>query len=338
MNRLHILLPGLRPDFSHLTDEVLAIGRGGALATLLGRGREMAAPEGGVEDRLGTLFQLPREPDWPFAPLSLAAEGVDPGGDYWLRADPVQLLLMLDHLRLGEAPALRREEADALVAGLNAEFAGEAAFFAPHPQRWYARFERPLRVRTTPPGEVAGQSIREALPAGEDGRRLIRLMNEIQIWLHAQPLNARREAEGLPPVNSLWFWGGGGAVPVRARLDHVLADDPLAQALAAAAGLPWQPLPERLEAAELPPGTGLVLLDSLRGPARLGDRTAWRTAWERLAADWFQPLLAAAGRGRWAEVIVESLDTPAQARCLGRFDVWRVWRRPHWPPGGEVGA
>ena len=34
-------------------------------------------------------------------------------------------------------------------------------------------------------------------------------MNEAQMILHTHPVNAEREARGMPAVNSVWLWGGG---------------------------------------------------------------------------------------------------------------------------------
>src|SRR3546814_7983843 len=41
-----------------------------------------------------------------------------------------------------------------------------------------------------------------------NARRWRSLLSEAQVVLHNHPWNARREQSGLPPVNSLWFWGG----------------------------------------------------------------------------------------------------------------------------------
>jgi hypothetical protein len=63
-----------------------------------------------------------------------------------------------------------------------------------------------------------------------------------QILLHQHPVNQARGERGLPPVNSLWFWGGG-TLPahVRTSLATVIGDDVLLGALAGRAGLVMQP-------------------------------------------------------------------------------------------------
>src|SRR3546814_15930088 len=69
-------------------------------------------------------------------------------------------------------------------------------------------------------------------------RRWRSLLNEAQIILHNHPWNARRAAAGKPPVNSLWFWGGG-MLPdsVATHQGQVASDDVLLQALASNAGM-----------------------------------------------------------------------------------------------------
>ncbi len=50
---------------------------------------------------------------------------------------------------------------------------------------------------------ISGGLLPDRHPPGRDGGRLMRLLAEIQMWLHAHPPNAGREM----PVAGLWFWG-----------------------------------------------------------------------------------------------------------------------------------
>jgi hypothetical protein len=91
------------------------------------------------------------------------------------------------------------------------------------------------------PEQALGEDLYEHLPQGHDGRRWRALFNEVQVILHQHPVNAERRARGLPPVNSLWLWGGG-PLPQRVttRLSGVIGDDLLLSALAKRAGIPIQ--------------------------------------------------------------------------------------------------
>src|SRR5207237_10316211 len=47
------------------------------------------------------------------------------------------------------------------------------------------------------------------LPGGADCRAWQRWQVETQMLLHEHAVNQRREADGLSPVSSVWFWGNG---------------------------------------------------------------------------------------------------------------------------------
>ena len=59
--------------------------------------------------------------------------------------------------------------------------------------------------------------------------------------LHQHPVNAERRTRGLPPVNSLWLWGGG-VLPQRVSttLTGVISEDLLLLALAKRAAISVQ--------------------------------------------------------------------------------------------------
>jgi len=75
-------------------------------------------------------------------------------------------------------------------------------------------------TRTAPPEDAFDQSIDAILPEGAGAASLRRLSTEIEIWLHALPLNRERMARGSPPITTLWLWGCG------ARPEHVLPQMP----------------------------------------------------------------------------------------------------------------
>src|SRR3546814_19166238 len=101
---------------------------------------------------------------------------------------------------------------------------------------------------------------------GSGGRVLI---GEAQVVLHNQPRNAQRAEQGRPPVNSLWFWGGG-VLPDAVRSPHAAlhSGDEIALALADAAGI----------ARPLPAGFGLESGDEVLDlqEAREIGRASWR--------------------------------------------------------------
>lgn len=286
------------------------------LAMLLARGHATGEASGScLSESLARLFGVP---DTALAPIALAAEGVDPGDAYWLRADPVHLGVGLHHVVLQDSRhfPIGAEEADDLVRHLNAHFGAELQFMAPHPQRWYARPGRRLALATRPVDRVDGRILEPGLAMGADAGILQRLATEVQMLLHDHPVNQAREGRGLPAVNGVWFWGGGSHAKPRAGFQAVLADDFAATALARAAGIPARPLPAAFAPASAGPGRILAVVDAGRPDPD---------------ANWFSPLLRALKAGRLTELHLEIIAGGDIVR-LDRAAAWRLWRGRGWRP------
>ncbi|MDK2797028.1 MAG: hypothetical protein PWQ19_578 [Tepidiphilus sp.] len=217
-------------------------------------------------------------------------------GGSLLCADPVMLTLARDRIVVtepGEA-GLSPEEAAALAPALSAWLTQIApdwilGFDFVAPQRGYLRLAAPVEgVRFAPLDEASGRSLDALLPQGEDARRWRRLMNELQIWLHAHPINAERRRRGWPTVDSLWLWGNerpaANAVPPR-RVLGARTLDPLARGWAGAAGHDLV-LAERDAGQEF----DVALLDATENPCRRLDLTGWRTVLAALERDWLAAL------------------------------------------------
>ena len=299
-----------------------------ALETLLARGARTRSAGASLERWLAAAHGLSAE--LPLAPYSLRGDGVEPGDHWWLRADPVHLKVHGDRLVLADASRLEltADEARQYVARLNEHFAGEGmTFVAPAPQRWYARVTAGQRLGTLATTEVAGRSVAPFLPAGSDGARWRKIVNEIQMLLHEHPCNSAREASGRLPVNSAWLWGAGRASRLSAPYAASWTDHPVAAGLAAASGITARPLPAAgalLESGS--GGTQLVTLPSLPATA-YGDLPQWREALAGLEHDWFQPLLDALRKGAIESLTVHGLGADfSYSSEMRPRDRWRFWR------------
>ena len=206
MKSVHLIIPDLFLPKSFAAE----VGAGlslPALEKLLRRGQSERPEAVSLEQLLCGSFGVPFQDEAPIAPISAAFDGLAAG--CWMRADPVNLNLQRDQLMMS-AVQTGSGEAAALSASLNQHFAGQGLeFFAPHPQRWYVRLSELPRIRTTPLSQALGGDVRGVLPGGAEAARWHQLFNEIQMLLHAHPLNEAREARGEPTINSVWFWGGG---------------------------------------------------------------------------------------------------------------------------------
>jgi hypothetical protein len=278
------------------------------LRSLLARGDRLADGPRGRQAALAACF--PGVEPLPAAALVRELLAGDAGDATWLAADPAWVQPDMNGARLlawGRL-GLRDEDAAVLAEALRPAFA-EAGMelFVSAPERWQLRLPAGIALPAfAAPEQALGEDLFQHLPQGDEGRRWRRLLNEAQILLHQHPWNAARRERGLPPVNSVWLWGGG-ALPgaLRSPLRGVLAEDLLLQALAARAAVARRPRsPETLAEA----GAGwLVDLQDL-GADELG--SDWWPAVQAAAARW--PLrLAFAGGERWLH------------RPLHR---WRFWR------------
>lgn len=321
-----LIVPGLfaQPSGAHAP----------SLELLLARGRGSSGESVSLEAWLQEAFGLEGAP-LPAGALTLAAAGGDPAEECWGRADPVHLRLMRDRLVVvpSAAFAIAGDEAQALVEALNRHFTGRIEFQAIEPARWCARLERGFALEAAPPLEAAGRDADLALrEGGEPARRWSRLLNEIQMLLHAHPVNLSREARGEPQLNSVWLWGVGAAPRAAAsRWQAVSADDPLARGLARVSGARHAMLPACASTLlERAPDEGrhLVVLDALRAPLALGESAQCREGIERLERDWFAPLLEALRAGRLGMLTLHVPESLGAAFELVRGDLRRFWRRP----------
>jgi hypothetical protein len=321
-----LIVPGL---FTEATGA-----RAPALELLLARGRGASSESKSVETWLQEAFGLEEQPMAAGA-LTLLAGGSEPGEGCWGRVDPIHLRLMRDRLIVvpSAAFALSRAEADALVEDLNRHFAGALEITAVEPDRWSARLAHDFAFDAASPLDVAGRDVDLTLRiGGEAGKRWGTLLNEIQMLLHAHPVNQAREGRGDPMVNSLWLWGVGHAPRIQpTHWQSVTAADPLALGLARLGGARQRPLPESGHAwLERSPEDGrhLVLLDVLRAPLALGNTGEYRECIDALEKNWFAPLLAALRTGHVGMVTVYVPDSLGAEFETIRGDLRRFWRRP----------
>lgn len=293
---------------------------------LLARARPARQPRRPFETALAACFGLAEA---PCGPLRLLGEGDDEArSGHWLCADPVHLRLYQERIVLADASAfdLAADEAAAIVAGLNETFADIGEFRAASAGRWYLGLKTPVDHPAPPLSAVAGRRVNGDL----DGNALplTRWLNEVQMFLHTHPLNARREQAGQPAINSLWLWGGGrlptSMVPAHSA---VFSSDPLAVGLGRAAGLPAAERPAGLDA--LPASAGanpLIILDQLLPSVNGEDSDGWRRALEQLDAEWFTPLKKSLGSGVDRISLIAPTVYGELRYTLSAGDRWRFWK------------
>ena len=203
----------------------------------------------------------------PWAARQARADGIDPGDIAIGLMTPAHWHLGTHQVSLVDpaALALGEDESRTLYEAVRGLFLAEGfgvAFGAA--DRWYLMHESLAVLATASLDRVIGRNVDRWLGSDPAARRIRRLQSEVQMTLHAHPLNAAREGRGLLPVNSFWLSGCG-----------------VAQSEVAGAA---------------------AVDDRLRGPALASDAAGWALAWQTLDAGPIAELRDAAGRGERVEL------------------------------------
>ncbi|WP_083841219.1 hypothetical protein [Frateuria aurantia] len=278
-------------------------------ARWLGRADVIGAGLADVQAAVAEGFGFGGTDEMPVAALLRQHLAGDAGESVWLAADPAWIQPDMNGARLLACQQMQLSPGDAAALGRDLQplFAEhEIELHVDDPEYWQLRLPEGLPAPALmPPSQAMGADVLAFVPAGAEGRRWRILCNEVQTLLHAHPLNAQRQASGLPPVNSLWFWGGGRLPPrMRSRWQGVISDDPVLLAAAAAAGL---------TAGEWVPAT----LEGLQGP--------WLVDLQTLDRESLHPWLAVLARlGRRHPL---QWRLPDGRRWQQRpWHRWRFWR------------
>lgn len=150
----------------------------------------------------------------------------------WIAAaDPIYLEPRLDHLCLHALDTETAPAADlrALIDHLQATLVESEKFgFARLGSCGYLRASTPIATADVPPNVVHRDMPNEFMPSGDTADSYRSLVSEVEMALHDHDVNLRRQEQGMPPINCLWFWGGGFA-PEQQTVPHppLFANDPL---------------------------------------------------------------------------------------------------------------
>lgn len=300
------------------------------LQTLLARGDAVKASPRSIEEWLGDAFGVASQPDLPAAALTLSeVGGTAAGGDYWLRCDPVHQHVQQNRLHLAPAGTLSPDETASLIAALNAHFQEDGLHFhGGAAGRWYVRSKAHTAIATQPLQRALHHAVDKLMPTGADSGYWRRVLNEVQMLLHAHPVNAAREARGEPAANSVWLWGGGCLPPAgRSAFTKVWSDEALARALGRHSGSSVSALPASTQPVLAAGGNALVVPSAIADAGV--DYAAWHAGVEAFETTWATPCLAALKQGQLEGItLVTYNETNRRCIRLTRNHLWRWWRRP----------
>lgn len=330
---LHLALPGLLWPAQAMRDLVFDLELP-ALSWLLGKGSRELSPAADSLHWLARVAGLDETQRLPAAALRVAATttATDAAGPRWLCLDPIHLRVERTQLIVQDPAALQltQDEAEALqrdLAPLLDEL-GRLQLDAPH--HWHLLLHETSaddNLRTTPLADAIGLNGDQLMPQAANVRTWRRLLNEVQVTLHAHPVNLARSERGLPAVNSLWPWGEGALDAAQRPAWHTIqADGLLWQGLARHLGCAWMPLPQRFAPQ---PGQTLCIHTGLENAARQRDAVQWLAAVQALEQDWFAPLQAALQNGSLHTLVLHgSGEGRALRLTVTARDRFRFWRKP----------
>jgi len=235
-----------------LAPELSKLPSGSGLTQLLSKGSVIQVDKP-LEALICEQYGVQSLPDYPIAAICAAVDGLKVGDAYWLRADPVHLVLQRDCFSLDESVPLQVDAAHATVmlACLNQHFNQDGLMFEIGKSgAWYLRTEHTPNIKTSLPSVAVGKNVHQFMPQGLESSKWLAVLNEAQMLLFEHPANQARESSGAPAVNSIWF-SGGGLMPKTPRLpsniDLMLADGIFYQGLANLLGVSCQLVPTSLD-------------------------------------------------------------------------------------------
>lgn len=198
--------------------------------------------------------------DKPVEAVALAARALPslPAGSGVCFATPLHVVAGISRVHLPPGGRLQLDAAarEAWREAFNREFGSTQIALHAAGNGWLLQAPFAPAAVDPDPADLAGQALAREASREPAARALRRLGAEVEMWLADHPLNHEAQQRQLPPLNCLWFWGGGQS-----------------------ASLPepgWRP---RLVASALPADGWTAGLAAHLGATLVEDAAAWNAQW-----------------------------------------------------------
>lgn len=192
---------------------------------------------------------------------------------------------------------------------------------------WSLKIRAADMLRTVDIEAAAGEDARACLPQGPGASQWMALANELQMLLHAHPMNAQREQNGQPAINSVWLWGVGPKPQLHHRpFAFVYSDRTFVRGLAVLSDVPTAESPTKFTLPEIDTNEQSVCIALFDG-LRQGEPHDWPRGVEELERDWFAPVHDALKNGSLQQATLW-LGNGCEYRIDARQAARRRWRRP----------
>jgi hypothetical protein len=183
-------------------------------------------------------------------------------------------------------------------------------------------------LATEEPARSAGGELDQLMPTGPAATPLRRLLAEIEMWLHALPLNEARRSRGEAPVTALWPWGAAGRIVrpeyrAQSELPPAFGRDAWLEGLWRLNGAACHTPPQHLDEVLAAGTRAAVLVVEVGGQLR-GDEATAAGALRRVDERFVSPALQALRRGALDGLSVILNDARAH---VVRGSLRKFWRR-----------
>lgn len=289
-----------------------------------------------------TLFELfnlqsSETTEFPVGALTRYLVKGDGSSHYWtMRADPVFIQPNRDHLVLmGNAGLdISYEQAQQIVNDINGTYSDMPwELIALTPKQWVIEQQQTEQLSTHSLSDVVGKNINDYLPKGDNEKHWRALMNELQMFLHSHSVNQQRQMQGLPTINSLWFWGSG-ELPVLSQIDdqkesfaQCWSDETVSLALARLNNVPRTNLPANGDTwlkQAITPGHHLLVCELLNIDQVRSDPLEWWQSLVQFDQQWLSPLVTAVKQNTIDRLQV--IDVDGSCYQLTRNQARRWWK------------
>lgn len=241
-------------------------------------------------------------------------------------ASPVWLQMGMNNMTMidGASIQIGMGEAQSLCDGLNEFYRHEFVLAPIRADLW--RFRLPEKPQWQSPmlfdawGFQAGDLSEQA--SGQNRNAWLQLQTEIQMWLHAHPMNKVRQKNGQAPINGIWLWYAPPSEPlsqppvllgsnsVWARASTLpVHDAPYSFAV-------WQQI---CQEKNLPLDETALFLDDAVVSAQTGDEYAYAQTVQHWETHFFAPIWSALKSGKLPEM-----------RLICEQGILHIKQRAHW--------
>lgn len=324
---IDLIIPGLcgpLPEFSEFHDsEVLS-----SFISLWGKTSKLETGIRSYPEQLCSIMGVDLNPV-PEAELSLLAYGIKSEGYHWMHADPVHMIADVDHVVLYDSHSLNldSDESNALLSDLNHHFEqDEIEFVVADANHWFVKSKKVFDVTTVCLNNAVMQNINQLMPYGKDSVFFKKLLNESQMLLHLNPVNEKRENNGLLTANSLWFWGEGVLTDNHeSAVKKCSGNNVLLKGMSRYLNVEYVELGsvESLITRCDDDGTNLVVIDDLMTACSYGDASNWLSSFETMYKKFLEPFIAHALKNK---LTIHCYPCNGFCHIINSTTKYRFWR------------